>query len=114
MFKEKTLQYLKKKPAIPKNYRGIPTLVKDPNGRESAYPVSFVNLSALKKLFESPGSLPEGETDRAHVEKAPQEFEINMLRCIYWLLLKEVCPEEAIFLQDEYFFFRYSREHDQQ
>ena len=44
------------------------------------------------------GSVPEDEEDRHHVEKAPEEFEINMLRCIYCGYCQEVCPEEAIFL----------------
>ena len=29
-----TLQYPDERPVIPDNYRGVPTLVKDPNGRE--------------------------------------------------------------------------------
>ena len=29
-----TLQYPEERPVIPDNYRGVPTLVKDPNGRE--------------------------------------------------------------------------------
>ena len=44
----------------------------------------------------------EDDDTRAHVEKAPKEFEINMLRCIYCGYCQEVCPEEAIFLQEEY------------
>ena len=48
--------------------------------------------------------------DREHVEKAPKEFEINMLRCIYCGYCQEVCPEEAIFLQQEYSTSGYSRE----
>jgi NADH-quinone oxidoreductase subunit J len=32
----------------------------------------------------------------------PQEFEINMLRCIFCGFCQEVCPEEAIFLQKDY------------
>ena len=29
-----TLEYPEQRPEIPKGYRGVPTLVKDPNGRE--------------------------------------------------------------------------------
>jgi NADH-quinone oxidoreductase subunit I len=36
------------------------------------------------------------------VEKAPKEFEINMLRCIFCGYCQEVCPEEAIFLMKDY------------
>ena len=32
----------------------------------------------------------------------PQEFEINMLRCIFCGFCQEVCPEEAIFLMKDY------------
>jgi len=35
-------------------------------------------------------------------EKAPAEFEIDMLRCIYCGMCQEVCPEQAIFLSKEY------------
>ena len=41
---------------------------------------------------------------------APKEFEINMLRCIYCGLCEEVCPEEAIVLQDMFSLSGYSRE----
>jgi ferredoxin len=46
----------------------------------------------------------------AHVEKAPQEFEIDMLRCIYCGMCQEVCPEEAIWLQTQYSMTGYTRE----
>ena len=36
------------------------------------------------------------------MEKAPKEFEINMLRCIFCGFCQEVCPEEAIFLLKDY------------
>jgi NADH-quinone oxidoreductase subunit I len=55
-----------------------------------------------------PGAIPD-DAPTAHVEKAPQEFEINMLRCIYCGLCQEVCPEEAIFLQNIYSVSGYSR-----
>ncbi len=37
-----------------------------------------------------------------NVEKAPKEFEINMLRCIFCGYCQEVCPEDAIFLMKDY------------
>ena len=36
------------------------------------------------------------------MEKAPKEFEIDMLRCIFCGFCQEVCPEEAIFLMKDY------------
>ena len=112
MFKKKvTLQYPEERPAIPRDYRGVPTLVKDPNGREKCVSCQLCEFVCPPKAIRiTPGSVPEDEEDRAHVEKAPEEFEINMLRCIYCGYCQEVCPEEAIFLQEEYSLSGYTRD----
>ena len=112
MFKPKvTLQYPEERPVIPNDYRGVPTLVKDPNGREKCVSCQLCEFVCPPKAIRiTPGSVPEDQEDREHVEKAPQEFEINMLRCIYCGYCQEVCPEEAIFLQEEYSSSGYSRE----
>lgn len=105
-----TLQYPEEKPPIPPGYRGVPTLVKDPNGREKCVSCQLCEFVCPPKAIRiTPGEIPE-DSVHAHVEKAPQEFEINMLRCIYCGLCEEVCPEEAIFLQDIYSVSGYSRE----
>jgi len=97
-----TLEYPDERPDIPTGYRGVPTLVKDPNGREKCVSCQLCEFVCPPKAIRiTPGSIPE-DSPHAHVEKAPQEFEINMLRCIYCGLCQEVCPEEAIFLQDIY------------
>jgi NADH-quinone oxidoreductase subunit I len=36
------------------------------------------------------------------VEKRPEEFDIDMTRCIYCGLCEEVCPEQAIYLRKDY------------
>lgn len=107
-----TLQYPEERPKIPDNYRGVPTLVKDPNGREKCVSCQLCEFVCPPKAIRiTPGEIdPEQEPERAHVEKAPEEFEINMLRCIYCGLCQEVCPEEAIFLQDVFSVSGYSRE----
>ena len=107
-----TLQYPEERPVIPDNYRGVPTLVKDPNGREKCVSCQLCEFVCPPKAIRiTPGEIDaEAEPERAHVEKAPQEFEINMLRCIYCGLCQEVCPEEAIFLQDIFTLSGYSRE----
>lgn len=95
-----TLEYPDERPDIPPGYRGVPTLVKDPNGREKCVSCQLCEFVCPPKAIRIiPAEIPE-DTDTAHVEKAPEEFEINMLRCIYCGLCQEVCPEEAIFLQD--------------
>ncbi|MEX0326805.1 MAG: NADH-quinone oxidoreductase subunit I [Puniceicoccaceae bacterium] len=105
-----TLEYPDERPDIPTGYRGVPTLVKDPNGREKCVSCQLCEFVCPPKAIRiTPGAIEE-EADNAHVEKAPEEFEINMLRCIYCGYCQEVCPEEAIFLQDIFSLNGMSRE----
>lgn len=105
-----TLEYPDERPDIPPGYRGVPTLVKDPNGREKCVSCQLCEFVCPPKAIRiHPGEIQE-DSEFAHVEKAPEEFEINMLRCIYCGLCQEVCPEEAIFLQDIFSLSGYSRE----
>ena len=112
LFGEKvTLQYPDARPVIPRGYRGVPTLVKDPSGREKCVSCQLCEFVCPPKAIRiAPGSVPEEDEEVAHVEKAPEEFEINMLRCIYCGYCEEVCPEEAIFLQEKLSISGYSRE----
>jgi NADH-quinone oxidoreductase subunit I len=105
-----TLEYPEQRPEIPPGYRGVPTLVKDPNGREKCVSCQLCEFVCPPKAIRiTPGEIPAGAPN-AHVEKAPREFEINMLRCIYCGLCEEVCPEEAIVLQNVYSICGYSRD----
>jgi len=77
-----TLEYPEQRPVISPGYRGEPTLVKDPNGREKSF------LPALRVRLPAKASASRRARFRRTrrprtVEKAPKEFEINMLRCIY-------------------------------
>ena len=107
-----TLQYPEERPVISENYRGVPTLVKDPAGREKCVSCQLCEFVCPPKAIRiTPGEIDaEAEPERAHVEKAPQEFEINMLRCIYCGLCQEVCPEEAIFLLNQFSLSGFTRE----
>jgi NADH-quinone oxidoreductase subunit I len=97
-----TMEYPEQRPAIPPGYRGAPTLVKDPHGREKCVSCQLCEFVCPPKAIRiTPGSVAEG-AGVDHVEKAPQAFDIDMLRCIYCGLCEEVCPEEAIFLQNQY------------
>ena len=105
-----TLSYPEQRPAIPPGYRGVPTLVRDPNGREKCVSCQLCEFVCPPKAIRiTPGEIAE-DAPNAHVEKAPKEFEINMLRCIYCGLCQEVCPEEAIWLQSQYSMTGTSRE----
>ena len=107
--RSETLQYPEDRPAIPPGYRGVPTLVFDPNGREKCVSCQLCEFVCPPKAIRiTPGEVPEG-SGREHVEKGPVAFDIDMLRCIYCGLCEEVCPEEAIFLQTQYSMSGYSR-----
>ena len=63
---------------------------------------SFASSSARRAPSRiKPGEIAEGDKFRK-VEKYPEAFDIDMIRCIYCGLCEEVCPEQAIFLQKEY------------
>ena len=107
MFKEKVAPPVSgaETDSSPKLSRGSDS-GQDPNGRENAFLVNFVNSSVHRKPFGSPlVPFPKKRKSVKHVEKAPQEFEINMLRCIYCGYCQEVCPEEAIYLLERIFVF---------
>ena len=105
-----TMEYPEQRPAIPPGYRGVPTLVMDPNGREKCVSCQLCEFVCPPKAIRiTPGEIPHN-APTAHVEKAPQAFDIDMLRCIYCGLCQEVCPEEAIFLQNQYSMTGYTRE----
>lgn len=104
-----TLEYPEQRPALAAGYRGVPTLVKDPNGREKCVSCQLCEFVCPPKAIRiTPGEIPE-ESPNAHVEKAPQAFDIDMLRCIYCGLCQEVCPEEAIWLQNQFSMSGYTR-----
>jgi NADH-quinone oxidoreductase subunit I len=103
VFKPKvTIEYPEERPPLPPGYRGAPALVKDPDGREKCVSCQLCEFVCPPKAIRiTPGEIEAG-SPWAHVEKAPQAFEIDMLRCIYCGLCQEACPEEAIFLLREY------------
>lgn len=104
-----TLEYPDVRPAIPPGYRGVPTLVKDPNGREKCVSCQLCEFVCPPKAIRiQPGQIPAGASNE-HVERGPQAFDIDMLRCIYCGLCQEVCPEEAIFLQNTFSMAGYTR-----
>jgi NADH-quinone oxidoreductase subunit I len=107
---KETLQYPEERPAIPPGYRGVPTLVKDPNGREKCVSCQLCEFVCPPKAIRiTPGEIPP-DAPHGHVERAPRAFDIDMLRCIYCGMCQEVCPEEAIFLQQQYSMSGYTRE----
>jgi NADH-quinone oxidoreductase subunit I len=108
--KKDTLQYPEQQRRFADNYRGVPALVKDDEGREkcvACYMCQWV-CPPLAIQIEA-AEYPPGH--RLHqIEKYPAKFDINMLRCIYCGLCEEACPEEAIFMSKTYAVVGHSRE----
>jgi NADH-quinone oxidoreductase subunit I len=102
-FKRKvTMQYPEEKWVVPQGYRGAPYLVKDPAGRTKCVSCQLCEFVCPPKAIRITPPGPQPNPEAGNVEKAPKEFEINMLRCIYCGYCQEVCPEEAIFLMRDY------------
>ena len=97
-----TMQYPEERWVVPPDYRGAPYLVRDQAGHTKCVSCQLCEFvcppKAIRIVPPGPGGAPEAGT----VEKAPKEFEINMLRCIFCGYCQEVCPEEAIFLMKDY------------
>ncbi len=108
--KKNTLQYPEQRPTLHGQYRGVPVLVKDPDGRTKCVACQLCEFVCPPKAIRIvPAARPEDRAD-ANVEKEPKEFEIDMLRCIFCGLCQEACPEEAIFLKRDFAVTGYTRE----
>src|SRR5262245_34496615 len=87
---------------VAEGYRGAPYLVKDQDGRTKCVSCQLCEFVCPPKAIRITPPGPAGAPEAGNVEKAPKEFEINMLRCIFCGFCQEVCPEEAIFLMKDY------------
>jgi NADH-quinone oxidoreductase subunit I len=100
--KKVTMQYPEEKWVVPPDYRGAPYLVKDQEGRTKCVSCQLCEFVCPPKAIRITPPGPASSPEAGNVEKAPKEFEINMLRCIFCGFCQEVCPEEAIFLMSDY------------
>jgi NADH-quinone oxidoreductase subunit I len=108
--KKFTRQYPEEKPPLPERYRGVPTLVRDPEQRVKCVACQLCEFVCPPRAIRViPGVRAETPSE-AKVEKEPEDFMIDMGRCIYCGLCEEACPEEAIFLTNYYAMAGYSRE----
>ena len=92
-----TMEYPEEKWDLPNFYRGVPSLVKDEDGREKCVACSLCEFVCPPRAISIIPEEIEGV-----VEKAPEVFDIDMLRCIFCGYCQEVCPEEAIFMSPEH------------
>src|SRR5881628_2619323 len=100
--KKVTMHYPEERWVVPEGYRGAPYLVKDQEGNTKCVSCQLCEFVCPPKAIRIVPPGPEGSAEVGNVEKAPKEFEIDMLRCIFCGYCQEVCPEEAIFLMKDY------------
>ena len=87
---------------LPSYYRGAPVLVRGEDGRERCVSCQLCEfICPARAITVTPGAV-SADSPCQKQEKAPAEFEIDMLRCIYCGMCQEACPEQAIFLSKEY------------
>ncbi len=108
MFKKKeTMQFPEERWTVREQYRGMPVLVEDDEGRPKCVACSLCEYVCPPKAIYIVGrELEDGNT----VERGPAVFDLNMLRCIYCGLCEEACPEEAIFMSETYMVWGAERE----
>ena len=108
-FKRKkfTRQYPEEPTIVPEGYRGLPSLVRDDEGRVKCVACQMCEWVCPPEAIRIVPRQLDGDNA---VEKGPEEFELDTLRCIFCGLCEEACPEEAIFLSDQYEFCGTNRE----
>ncbi len=102
--KRVTMQYPEERWTLPPAYRGAPVLLTGLDGHEKCV------ACKLCQFICPPGAITivAGETE-LQKEKYPEDFSIDMGLCIFCGYCREVCPEEAIWLKDEYEMADYDR-----
>ena len=107
MFRKKvTLQYPEERPLLSPNFRGLPVLVMDQEGRTKCVACQLCQFVCPPEAI----TIEPRELEGSNVEKGPERFDLNVLRCIFCGYCEEVCPEEAIFLSKQFEFAPTSRE----
>ena len=103
--KKVTEQYPEERPKLAPNFRGMPVLVKDQDGRIKCVACQLCQFVCPPEAI----TIVPRELDDSNVEKGPERFDLNGLRCIFCGYCEEVCPEEAIFLSRNFEFAPTSR-----
>ena len=103
-FKKKvTMQYPEERWVVPEGYRGAPYLVKDQEGRTKCVSCQLCEFVCPPKAIRITPPGPAGAPEAGNVEKAPKEFEINMLRCIFCGYLPGSLPRGGHFPDERLF-----------
>ena len=106
-----TRQYPEEKFKLLGKYRGVPTLVRNPEGQVKCVACQLCEFVCPPRAIRVIPSRrnPNAPAD-VKIEKEPEDFIIDMTRCIYCGQCEEVCPEQAIFLKQDFAVTGYNRE----
>ena len=105
-----TRQYPEEKLKLYGEYRGVPTLVRNPEGQVKCVACQLCEFVCPPKAIRVIPGNRSNKPGEGKIEKEPDDFIIDMLRCIYCGLCQEVCPEEAIFLKKDFALTGYRRD----
>lgn len=93
-----TYQYPEEKRPVSERFRGLHKLRR----REDGTPVCVACYCCQTICTPNCIDITAEESDDPNIEKRPVEFRINMLRCIFCGMCVEACPEDAIYMTQEY------------
>ena len=93
-----TYQYPEEKRPVAERFRGLHKLRR----REDGSPVCVACYCCQTACTPMAIDIIAEESDDPSIEKRPKEFRINMLRCIFCGMCVEACPEDAIYMTQEY------------
>ena len=104
-----TIQYPEVKRVMPARYRGRHFLNRDEEGLERCVGCSLCSINCPVGCIHVVSAENDPDNPVSKGERYAEVYEINLLRCIYCGYCEEVCPEEAIFLQEQYSLSGYTR-----
>ncbi|MEW5946869.1 MAG: NADH-quinone oxidoreductase subunit I [bacterium] len=89
-----TISYPEKRRVYSERYRGLHIHTRKPDGSPNCTSCYMCQTACPAECIE----ITAGEVDDPAVEKAPVEFKIDMLRCIFCGFCVEACPCEALIM----------------
>ncbi|MBW1808468.1 MAG: NADH-quinone oxidoreductase subunit I [Deltaproteobacteria bacterium] len=101
-----TYQYPEEKRPMAERFRGRHRLRR----RDDGSPVCVACFCCQTACPPNAIEIVAEESENPDIEKRPESFKINMLRCIYCGMCVEACPKDAIYMTKVFEFANQTRE----
>ena len=101
-----TYEYPEEKRPVAPRFRGRHRLRRRPDGTPVCVSCYCCQTACPPRCIE----ITAEESPDPTIEKRPEDFQINMLRCIYCGMCVEACPCDAIYMTHDYEFADQTRE----